>query len=127
MRTPNRQKVKSSSKDFFENGMRGHNAVNRITDLGNNIYLITRTNDRPELRILVADIYIVGEADVIEIDPNLLGVDGIVLIGFYNKYSSAAKELTKEMNVGLFDNREFFGAVNCRDYAFINYVKKEDK
>lgn len=29
------------------------------------------------------------------------------------------------MDIGLFDNREFFGAVNCTGKAFINYERKK--
>ena len=125
MREKNREIVAKSSLRFFENGLQGHSAVWNITDLGDNLYLIQRTKDRPDLTVLVADIYIAGEADIFEINPRSHGIDCIVLIGFFNRYSYAAKELAKEMNVGLFDNREFFGAVNCTGTAFINYVRKK--
>lgn len=125
MRETNRETVASSSRTFFENGMKGHSAVRNITYLGDDQYLIIRTADRPDIKILVADIYIAGEAEIFEINPNLHNIDCIVLIGFYNRYSSAAKELAKSMNVGLYDNREFFGAVNCIGKAFINYTRKE--
>lgn len=126
MRENNREEVAWSSKRFFENGMKGHSAVSHLTDLGNDIYLISRTALRPDIRILVADIYIAGEAEIFEINSKSRNIDCIVLIGFYNRYSSAAKELAKTMNIGLFDNREFFGAVNCTGKAFINYEKKTD-
>ena len=105
--------------------MNGHSAVRCITDLGNNMYLISRTDNRPDIKVLVADIYIAGEADILEISSNLHDIDCIVLIGFYNRYSIEAKELAKSMNVGLFDNREFFGAVNYTGKAFINYTRKQ--
>lgn len=126
MRKNNRETVALSSKSFFENGMKGHTAVRHITNLGNDLYLINRTADRPDIKILVADIYIAGEAEILEINPNLHDIDCIVLIGFYNRYSGAAKELAKSMNVGLYDSREFFGAVNCTGKAFINYKRKND-
>lgn len=125
MREKNKQAVATSSKSFFENGMRGHSAVSSITDLGNDKYLIKRTGNRPDIKIIVADIYIAGEAEVYEINPNLFDIDCIVLIGFYNRYSFAAKDLAKSMNVGLFDNREFFGAVNFTGKALVNYEKKK--
>lgn len=125
MRENNRETVAPSSKTFFEKGMNGHSAVKSITDLGNDLYLLNRTLDRPNIKILVADIYIAGEAEILEINPNLHDIDCIVLIGFYNRYSIAAKELAKSTNVGLYDNREFFGAVNCTGNAFINYKRKE--
>jgi hypothetical protein len=125
MRDKNKQAIATSSKIFFENGMRGHSAVTSITDLGNDLYIIKRTGNRSDLKIIVADIYIAGEAEVHEINPNLLNIDCIVLIGFYNKYSFAAKDLAKSMNVGLFDNRDFFGAVNFTGKALVNYEKKK--
>ncbi len=126
MREKNRQTVAYSSKTFFENGMQGHSALRSLTDLGNDMYLIKRTADRPDIKVLVADIYIAGEAEILEINPSLYDIDCIVIIGFFNRYSNAAKELAKSMNVGLYDNREFFGAVNCTGSAFINYTRKKD-
>jgi len=125
MKRNNREIVAKSSKTYFLNGMRGHNAILDIRELEENIYLIERTQDRSDLKVLVADIYIAGEADIFEINPESRGIDCIVLIGFYNRYSYAAKRLAKDMNVGLFDNREFFGAVNCTGKALINYERKE--
>ena len=125
MREDNQQKVSYSSRKFFENGMRSHNAVKNIENLGDNLYLIERLHNKTDLKILVADIYIVGEADIMEINPTLLGIDSIVLIGFYNRYSFAAKEYAKTLGVGIFDNREFFGAINYTDKAFIDYKLKE--
>src|SRR6056297_3538710 len=121
MRANNREAAAKSSIRFFENGIKGHSAVTNIVDIGNNQYILKRTMDRPDLKILVADIYIAGEADIYEINPNLHGIDCIVLIGFYNRYSCAAKALAKVMKVGLYDNREFFGALNCTGNAFLNY------
>ncbi|HPX75317.1 MAG TPA: hypothetical protein PLW77_01905 [Bacteroidales bacterium] len=119
-------RVLPSSKNYFEKGINGHSAVKSITDLGNDMYLLTRTEGRPDIKILVADIYIAGEAEILEINPILHGIDCIVLIGFYNRYSTAAKKLAKSMNVGLYDKREFFGAVNCTGKALINYKQKKD-
>lgn len=126
MREKNRQTVAKSSKVFFENFMKGHLAIESIEDLGNDRYIIKRTSNRPDIQILVADIYIAGEAEIYEITPNTLGIECIVLIGFYNRYSYAAKELAKTMNVGLFDKREFFGAINCVGNAFLNYKSKKN-
>lgn len=126
MRYANDEPVARSSISFFENGMRGHSAVRNITNLGDNQYLIERTKERPDIRVLIVDIYILGEADIYEISPRIRGIDCIVLVGFNNRYSSAAKNLAKQMNVGLYDNREFFGALNCVGDSFLNY-KKEAK
>ena len=125
MRQKNREPVKKSSYEFFENGMKGHSAVQDIISLGESKYLIKRTQDRPNIKVLVADIYIMGEADIHEINPKQNNIECIILIGFYNRYSFVAKRLAKNMGVALFDNREFFGAVNYTGEAFINYERKE--
>lgn len=105
--------------------MEGHSAVLSIKSVGGDVYLIERTKDRPDLRVLIADIYIAGESDIIEITYDYSDIDCIVLVGFYNRYSRAAKELAKERNIGLYDKRELYGAVHSVGSAFLNYVKNE--
>lgn len=119
-----RKDIASSTRNFFVRGMKGHSAVLAITRLSGDVYLIERTNDRPDIKVLIADIYIAGEGDIVEISCEYSDIDCIVLVGFYNRYSKAAKEFAKERNIGLYDNREFFGAVNCTGYAFLNYERK---
>lgn len=119
-----RKDIAPSTRDFFVRGMEGHSAVMCIRHLGNDVYLIERTLDRPDIKVLIADIYIAGEGDIIEITYDYHDIDCIVLVGFYNRYSGAAKEFARERNIGLYDNREFFGAVNCTGNAFLNYVRK---
>ena len=96
----------------------------RYCAIDNDVYLIERTLDRPDIKVLIADIYIAGEGDIIEISYDYTDIDCIVLVGFYNRYSGAAKEFARERKIGLYDNREFFGAVNCTGNAFLNYVRK---
>ena len=119
-----RKDIAGSTRDFFVRGMVGHSAVLSIKRQEGDVYLIERTNDRPDLRVLIADIYIAGEGDIVEITYDYSDIDCIVLVGFYNRYSRAAKNLAKERNIALYDNREFFGAVNCTGYAFLNYERK---
>ncbi len=119
-----RKDIAPSTRDFFVRGMEGHSAVKCIKHIDNDVYLIERTLDRPDIRVLIADIYIAGEGDIIEISYDYTDIDCIVLVGFYNRYSGAAKEFARERKIGLYDNREFFGAVNCTGNAFLNYVRK---
>jgi len=119
-----RKEIAPSTRSFFVRGMEGHSAVKSISDLGRDVYLIERTKDRPDIKVLIADIYIAGECDIIEITSEYYDIDGIVLVGFYNRYSGAAKDLAKENNIALYENREFWGAVNYTGPAFINYKRK---
>lgn len=121
----NRKDIAKSTRDFFIRGMKGHSAVMEITQLDGDVYLIERTEGRPDIKVYIADIYIAGEADIIDITYAHPDIDCIVLVGFYNRYSGSAKSLAKEKNVGLYDNREFFGAVNRTGAAFLNYVRFE--
>ena len=128
MRENNRQEIAKSSRDYFECGMYGHSAVHSLTNEGDDTYLIERTSGRHSITIAVADIYIMGEADVFELKAQHNGIDAIVLIGFYNKYSQAAKKLAKNRGIGLFTHREFWGAIHYSGNKFVNYEKpdKED-
>ncbi|MBE6263502.1 MAG: hypothetical protein E7104_06005 [Prevotella sp.] len=119
-----RKDIAPSTREFFVRGMEGHSAVMCIKHLEGDVYLIERTNGRPDLKVLIADIYIAGEGDIIEITYDYSDIDCIVLVGFYNRYSRAAKAFAKEKNIALYDNREFFGAVNCTGYSFLNYERK---
>lgn len=121
----NNKEITHRTRDFFERGMMGHNAVSNVTLLHDDIYRIERTEGRPDLRVLIADIYICGEADIFDIQYNYFDLDCIVLVGFYNRYSRSAKELALTENIGLYDMREFYGAVNLVGSKMLNYVKKE--
>ena len=75
-----RKDIAGSTRDFFVRGMAGHSAVLSIKRLEGDVYLIERTNDRPDLRVLIADIYIAGEGDVVEIMYDYSDIDCIVLV-----------------------------------------------
>ena len=62
-----RKEIAPSTREFFVRGMEGHSAVMCIKHLEGDVYLIERTNGRPDLKVLIADIYIAGEGDIIEI------------------------------------------------------------
>ena len=122
-----RKKITLRTKQYFENGMRGNKAVLDIVNLYDDVYRIKRTEDRPDIKVLIADIYICGEADIYDISCIYKEIDCIVLVGFYNRYSWRAKDLARTSNIGLFDMREFYGAVHLVGNRMLDYVKKEKK
>lgn len=63
-----RKDIAGSTRDFFVRGMEGHSAVRSITRQEGDVYLIERTKDRLDLRVLIADIYIAGEGDIVEMN-----------------------------------------------------------
>lgn len=119
-----RGSINKRSVEIFLKSISGHKAVESISMIEKDLYLINRTEDRPSLKVLLVDIYIVGEADVFEIDSFRLFIDCVVLVGYYNKWSFAAKGLAKQMGFGIYDIREFYGAINCVGTSFINYERK---
>ena len=79
MRENNRQEIAKSSRDYFERGMKGHSAVQNLINESDDTYSIERTGGRPPITIAVADIYIMGEADVFELHMEHSGINAIVL------------------------------------------------
>jgi len=124
-RTKNREKPAPSSITNFLNGMRGHTAVENIEMLSEQLYRINRKHfKKPPVTVFVVDLYVASEADVVEIRGEYPDIDAIVMIGFYNTNSWAAKEMGKKLNLGLFTFREFFGALNFTEDKFLNYELK---
>ncbi len=122
-----RKEITLRNKQYFENSMLGHKAVLDITNIHDDVYRIERTEGRPDLTVLIADIYICGEADIYDITYNYFDLDCIVLVGFYNRYSLSAKDVARTNNIGLYDMREFYGAIHLVGYRMLDYVKKEKK
>lgn len=123
-RPGNRQKPTFKNIDFFHTALSGHSKVLEISEVGENLYEIKRTGSSPSIRVLVADIYVVSEADVFEICSENSNLDCILVIGFCNSYSNAAKQLAASHNIGLFNLKEFMGAINFTRQKFINYEPK---
>lgn len=123
-RRKNREKPLKSSVEYFERVISGHTAVKSLNEVAENVYEIERTGGRPTIRVLVADIYIVSEADIFEIVTTNYDLTCVLLIGFYNRYSNDAKERAKAENLGLFNMKEFFGAINFIGQKLINYEPK---
>lgn len=123
-RDKNREKPLKSSVAYFEKVISGHTAVQSLKEVSENVYEIERTGGRPKIRVLVADIYIVSEADIFEIVTTNYDLTCVLLIGFYNRYSEDAKERAKTENIGLFNMKDFFGAINYIGQKLINYEPK---
>lgn len=116
-----------SSVCFFERGISTHSAVDEFRKIEQYEYSIKRLGGKSDISFIVVDIYIAGEADIYEILSENPDIDAIVLIGFYNRYSSIAKKEAATRGVGLFTRNEFFGALNLQGNAFLNYgIPKED-
>ena len=89
--------------------------------------LIESTGGRPPLVVRVEEIYIMSGCDVYEIMAENKNIDAIVLVGYYNRYTSDAKKSAKENGVALFRRDEFYGALHRTGKSFMNYVPRPKK
>lgn len=119
--------IKDSSRDNFQKVMHGNSAVKYIEHLGDDVYLIERTEERPSLKIRIASIYIMGCGDVFEITAQNEDIDAIVLVGYCDKYSNEAKKTAKDNGFALFTLSEFMGALHRTGKSFMNYVPRSKK
>ena len=123
-RDKNRETPLRSSIQYFERVIKGHTAVVSLNEISENVYEIERTKGRPSIKVLVADIYVVSEADIFEIVTTNYELTCVLLIGFYNRYSEDAKKRAMLENIGLFNMKEFFGAINFNGTKLVNYEPK---
>ncbi|SDA10908.1 hypothetical protein SAMN05216315_10286 [Nitrosospira sp. Nsp18] len=75
----------------------------------------------PDLNVYLTNIYIVGEADVMEILAEAPETNAIVTMSAWNGYSNDAKSYAKDRDVGLFKFSEFLGAVYYVGKQFLDY------
>ncbi len=113
-----------STVDFFISATSNHSKVASVLEMSQYFYEVKRIG-LPNLKIALSNIYVLGEADVHEMLAEYDGVDCIVVGGNWNTYTGAAKQLAKDCGVGLFQFREFFGAINNEGNKFLNYVTPE--
>lgn len=80
---------------------------------------IERSGVLPNLRVYVADVYILTADDVAQIVSKYPDINSIVVISNWNQYTDKAKELAKEYNVGVFTFIEFMRALNYSGEKFL--------
>ncbi len=81
----------------------------------------------PDLNVYLTNIYIVGEADIIEILAEAPETNAIVTMSAWNGYSNDAKSYAKDHDVGLFKFGEFLGAVYYVGKQFLDYEAPGDE
>ncbi len=80
---------------------------------------VERSGTLPNLRVYVADVYILTADDVAQIVSKYPNINSIVVISNWNQYTNKAKELAKEYNVGVFTFSEFMRALNYGGKRFL--------
>lgn len=116
-----------SSVETFEQYLLGHSRVAKIEKIKDNIYQFTRNGDLTPLTVIHSNIYILGGADVMELNFLVDNLQVIVLAGNWNSYTSDAKVFGKEQGIAIFRFREYFGALNFNNDEFINYLLPENR
>ncbi|MCM3454921.1 hypothetical protein M3685_13415 [Heyndrickxia oleronia] len=109
------------SIQYFLDAIGRHNKVRKIEQVEEQLFKITKTNGRKML-VHLTNIYVVSEAEVIEIMSSHNHIDAIVTISTWNSYSVSGKGIAKANKIGLFLMDEFMGALNFEGNLFINYL-----
>ncbi|MEC2076390.1 hypothetical protein [Metabacillus fastidiosus] len=120
------KKPRPESIKFFLSRVEGHSKVLSVEQLGEQLFQITKMNDR-KILVHLTNYYVVSEAEVYEILSQHTGIDCIVTISAWNSYSTGGAMVAKEQGVGLFVINEFLGALNFDGQAFINYVTPAER
>lgn len=100
----------------FTNALSGHNKVVAVTQRDGTFLLDVQLENGTTLAVFMTNLYVVGQADVIEIQADNPGVDCIVTLSAWNMTASDAVEYGREREIGVFKWKEFFGAINYRKY-----------
>lgn len=121
------QTPRFDSRNFFKELISKHTEVLDITQLGVPLFTIERFQGKT-LNVLLVDIYIISEAEILDLLSRYSDIDAIVNISMWNKNTTGAKELAKEQQIGIFMLNEFMGALNYDNKkAFLNYVPPHER
>ncbi len=113
----------SSTINYYENNVfKGHDKIKCFEKISSQLYKIIRNNYNDELIVFLDNEYTVGTSEVDKILNLYPNVDIIIAAYFINDYTEHAKKTARQRNVGLFRPREFFGAINRKD--FWNYDRR---
>ena len=111
-------------KDFIENGLSRHDRVESFVSLDHHRYLIKRIIG-DQIEMYISGKYLFGEADYHDVKMNHPAVNCVVLGSLYASYTRGAKQAAADDGKGLLTYREFYGALNLKNYRA--YVKREPK
>lgn len=81
---------------------------------------IKRRGFYPNLKVYIADVYVLTASDVIEVIDNYPSVNCIVVISNWDHYTNLAKEEGLKNSLGIFTIDEFLEALNYRGKEFLD-------
>lgn len=110
----------ASNHEFFESRLLGHTKVKAVRRDGD-VYIIER-HSQPTVKVFLTNSYVVGLAEYYEVRGNVSDLDAIVTISPYNSVSGDAWREGQADRIGVFQFKEFYGALNYDGDEFVRYV-----
>lgn len=108
---------REDSIDLFLAALSSHNKISHTQRrLGTFVVDVVLQESGMTLAVFMTNIYCVGEGDVLEILRDFPDVDAIVTLSSWNMVSTPAARFGAERVVGVFTWKDFFGAINYRQF-----------
>ena len=115
-----------SSLEYFERALENHTRVANVDRVTHQVYLIQR-HTQSDVKLFLTDSYVLGLAEYYDIRGEIPDVDAIVTIGAYNSVSGDAWHQGQRDGVGVFQFKEFYGALNYEGRDFLAYVPPDPR
>jgi hypothetical protein len=109
-----------SNIEFFEAKLDEHTKVKSHESPARQVYVIERHGKAP-VKLYLTNSYVVGLAEYFEVLARHPDLDAIVTISPYNSVATAAKNQGLADGVGVFQFKEFYGALNYEGSDFVCY------
>ena len=112
--------------DFIEKFLANHSFIEKMEKLNIFMFDVDLKNGR-SLRVFTTNTYFFTEYtfdQIMVIDP---AIDAIICSCPYGTYTSDAKALCIEHQIGLFKLREFMGAIRKDGEDFLNYLLRDEQ
>lgn len=109
--TPDPQSIEA-----FITALQGHSKIVSASHRSGTYLLDVRLENSTRLVVYMTNLYVVGEADVVEILGGHPDVNCIVTLSAWNMTGEDAVTYGRSRMVGVFKWKEFFGAINYRKF-----------
>jgi hypothetical protein len=119
------KKPRQDSIKFMENVLKSHSKVTSLERISDCYYLIKRSSNLSDIRLLITDVYTIGTADLIEQKNAYPEMNAILTVSSWNGYTKSVKNDAKKERIGIFVPRELLGALNIDE--FWNYIKTDNE
>jgi hypothetical protein len=114
----------ASNTVFFERGVKNHDRVDLLTRISEGYYEIVRFGMSP-VKVIITNFYTLGYGELCDFLNDYPEANCIVVINSWNSYTEQAYLEGKDRGVGVFDLRDFYGALNC-EYPS-EYIRQADR